>query len=309
MSKVRAKLEGKVAIVTGASKGIGASIAKHLAEAGAAVVVNYASSKEGADRVVAEIESHGGRAVAVQADVAQAADVERLFSEAKTTFGRLDIVVNSAGIYEFAPIEQVTEAHFHRQFDLNVLGLLLAAKEAVKHFGAEGGSIVNISSVASTAAPPNASVYSATKAAVDAVTRSLAKELGPRKIRVNAINPGMVETEGFKAAGLHESDFRKQVGGPDAARPHRPATGHRAGRGVPGVSRFGVDHRRNAAHHGGTALIFVASPPGARVLLDGARRRRGWPPGVSRFTIGSPAPEPRPIDGAAGPTDDGVTNP
>ncbi len=211
MSMVKGKLEGKVAIVTGASKGIGASIAKHLAEFGAAVVVNYASSKAGADRVVAEIESRGGRAVAVQADVAQAADVARLFSEATTTFGRLDIVVNSAGIYEFAPIEQVTEAHFHRQFDLNVLGLLLAAKEAVKYFGAEGGSIVNISSVASTAAPPNASVYSATKAAVDAVTRSLAKELGSRKIRVNAINPGMVETEGFKAAGLHESDFRKQA--------------------------------------------------------------------------------------------------
>jgi 3-oxoacyl-[acyl-carrier protein] reductase len=211
MSTVRGQLEGTVAIVTGASKGIGASIATHLAKAGAAVVVNYASSKAGADRVVAEIESGGGRAVAVRGDVAQAADVERLFSEAKTTFGRLDIVVNSAGIYEFAPIEQVTEAHFHRQFDLNVLGLLLAAKEAVKHFGAEGGSIVNISSVASTAAPPNASVYSATKAAVDAVTRSLAKELGPRKIRVNAINPGMVETEGFKAAGLHESDFRKQA--------------------------------------------------------------------------------------------------
>jgi 3-oxoacyl-[acyl-carrier protein] reductase len=211
MGEVKRKLEGNVAIVTGASKGIGASIAKHLAESGAAVVVNYASSKEGADRLVADIEASGGRAVAVQADVAKAADVERLFSEAKTTFGRLDIVVNSAGIYEFSPIEQVTEAHFHRQFDLNVLGLILAAREAVKHFGAEGGSIVNISSVASTAAPPNASVYSATKAAVDAVTRSLAKELGPRKIRVNAINPGMVETEGFKAAGLHESDFRKQA--------------------------------------------------------------------------------------------------
>jgi 3-oxoacyl-[acyl-carrier protein] reductase len=211
MSKLKGKLEGKVAIVTGASKGIGASIAKHLAESGAAVVVNYASSKEGADRVVAEIEGKGGRAVAVQADIAQAAHVERLFSEAKTAFGRLDIVVNSAGVYEFLPIEQVTEAHFHRQFDLNVLGLLLAAKEAVKQFGAEGGSIVNISSVASTAAPPNASVYSATKAAVDAVTRSLAKELGRRKIRVNAINPGPVETEGFKAAGLEESDFRKQV--------------------------------------------------------------------------------------------------
>ena len=211
MIKTEGKLQGKVAIVTGASKGIGASIAKHLAESGAAVVVNYASSKEGVDRVVADIESRGGRAVAVQADVAQAADVERLFSEAKTTFGRVDVVVNNAGIYEFAPIEQVTEAHFRRQFDLNVLGPILTAKEAVKHFGAEGGSIVNISSIASTAAPPNASVYSATKAAVDAVTRSLAKELGPRRIRVNAINPGMVVTEGFRTAGLEESDFRKQV--------------------------------------------------------------------------------------------------
>ena len=205
------KLEGKVAIVTGASKGIGASIATHLAESGAAVVVNYASSKEGADRVVGEIEGKGGRAVAVQADMAKADDVERLFSDAKTAFGRLDIVVNNAGVYEFMPLEQITEAHFHRQFDVNVLGLLLAAKEAVKHFGADGGSIVNISSVASTAAPPNASVYSATKAAVDAVTRSLAKELGPRRIRVNAINPGMVETEGWRTAGLEESDFRKQV--------------------------------------------------------------------------------------------------
>ena len=205
------KLDGKVAIVTGASKGIGASIAKHLAESGAAVVVNYASSKEGADRVVGEIEGKGGRAVAVQADMAKADDVERLFSDSKTAFGRLDIVVNNAGVYEFMPLEQVTEAHFHRQFDVNVLGLILAAKEAVKHFGAEGGSIVNISSVVSTAAPPNASVYSATKAAVDAVTRSLSKELGPRRIRVNAINPGMVETEGFKTAGLEGSDLRKQV--------------------------------------------------------------------------------------------------
>ena len=211
MSTLKGKLEGKVAIVTGASKGIGASIAKHLAGAGAAVVVSYASSKEGADRVVAEIEGDGGRAVAVRADVARTADVERLFSEGKRTFGRLDIVVNNAGVYEFLPIEQVTEAHFHRQFDLNVLGLVLAAKEAVKHFGAEGGSIVNISSLASTAAPPNASVYSATKAAVDAVTRSLAKELGPRKIRVNAINPGVVATEGLKTAGIEDSDFRRQA--------------------------------------------------------------------------------------------------
>ena len=205
------KLRDKVAIVTGASKGIGAAIARHLADAGAAVVVNYASSKEGADRVVADITRNGGKAIAVQANVAKQAEVERLFSEAKKAFGRLDILVNNAGVYEFVPLEDVTEEHFHKQFDLNVLGLLLASKAAVMHFGAAGGSIINISSVASTMAPANASVYSATKAAVDAVTRSLAKELGPRNIRVNAINPGMVETEGVHAAGLVESDFRKQL--------------------------------------------------------------------------------------------------
>ena len=205
------KLRDKVAVVTGASKGIGASIAKHLAAEGAAVVVNYASSKDGADRVVAEITGKGGKAIAVQANVAKQADIERLFAEAKKAFGRLDILVNNAGIYEFAPLEDVTAEHFHKQFDLNVLGLLLASQEAVKHFGPAGGSIVNISSVASTLTPANASVYSATKAAVDAVTRSLAKELGPRKIRVNSINPGMVETEGVHAAGLDESDFRKQI--------------------------------------------------------------------------------------------------
>jgi 3-oxoacyl-[acyl-carrier protein] reductase len=205
------KLADKVAIVTGASKGIGASIARHLAAEGAAVVVNYASSKEGADRVVAEITGQGGRALAVQANVARAPEVERLFAEARKAFGRVDILVNNAGIYEFFPLESVTEEHFHKQFDVNVLGPILATREAVKHFGAAGGSIVNISSIASTAAPATGSVYSATKAAVDAITRSLAKELGPRNIRVNAINPGMVETEGFHAAGIPESDFRKQT--------------------------------------------------------------------------------------------------
>jgi 3-oxoacyl-[acyl-carrier protein] reductase len=205
------RLTGKVAVVTGASKGIGASIAKHLADEGAAVVVNYASSKEGADRVVAEIKGSGGKAIAVQADVAKPADIQRLFSETKKAFGKLDVLVNNAGIYEFAPLEQVTAEHFHKQFNLNVLGLLLASQEAVKHFGPAGGNIINISSVVSTSAPPNASVYSATKAAVDAVTRSLAKELGPRKIRVNSINPGMVETEGVRSAGIHESDMRKQL--------------------------------------------------------------------------------------------------
>ena len=205
------KLTGKVAVVTGASKGIGASIAKHLAADGAAVVVNYASSREGAERVVNEILARDGKAVAVQADVAKKGDVERLFAEAKRAFGRLDILVNNAGVYEFAPLENVTAEHFHRMFDLNVLGLLYASQEAAKYFGADGGNIINISSVVATLAPPAASVYSATKAAVDAVTRSLAKELGPRKIRVNAINPGMVETEGFHAAGIAASDMQRQV--------------------------------------------------------------------------------------------------
>jgi 3-oxoacyl-[acyl-carrier protein] reductase len=213
MSANAKKLTGKVAVVTGASKGIGAAIAKHLADEGAAVVVNYASSKEGAERVVAEITGKGGRAVAVQADVAKQPDVRRLFAEAKRAFGPLDVLVNNAGVYEFAPLENVTAEHFHKLFDLNVLGLILTSQEAAKHFGASGGSIINISSVVSTAAPPSASVYSATKAAVDAVTRSLAKELGPRNIRVNAINPGMVETEGTTSAGItaDESDFRRQV--------------------------------------------------------------------------------------------------
>jgi 3-oxoacyl-[acyl-carrier protein] reductase len=205
------KLTGKVAVVTGASKGIGASIAKHLADEGAAVVANYASSKQGAERIVAEITSKGGRAIAVQADVSKHADIKRLFTEAREAFDRLDVLVNNAGIYEFAPLEEVTAEHFHKQFNLNVLGLILASQEAVKHFGRAGGSIINISSVAATAAPATASVYSATKAAVDAVTRSLAKELGSRNIRVNAINPGMVETEGVHAAGISSSDFRKQV--------------------------------------------------------------------------------------------------
>jgi 3-oxoacyl-[acyl-carrier protein] reductase len=204
-------LAGKVAIVTGASKGIGASIAKHLAGEGASVVVNYASSKKDADRVVDDIARAGGTALAVQGNVAKQADITRLFSEARAKFGRVDILVNNAGIYEFQPIEAVTEEHFHKQFDTNVLGLLLASKEAVKYFDGTGGTIINVSSVASTAAPPNTAVYSATKAAVDAVTRALAKELGPRHIRVNAINPGFVETEGVHAQGIPGSDFAKQA--------------------------------------------------------------------------------------------------
>jgi 3-oxoacyl-[acyl-carrier protein] reductase len=205
------KLQDKVAVVTGASKGIGAEIAKQLAAEGAAVVVNYSSSKEGADRVVSEITAKGGKAIAVQANVAKQPEVEQLFNETRKAFSRLDILVNNAGVYEFSPLENVTEGHFYKHFDLNVLGLILTSKEAAKYFGPEGGSIVNISSIASTSAPPTASVYSATKGAVDTITRSLSKELGPRKIRVNAINPGMVETEGVRALGIHESDFRKQV--------------------------------------------------------------------------------------------------
>jgi 3-oxoacyl-[acyl-carrier protein] reductase len=205
------KLAGKVAVVTGASKGIGAAIATHLAAAGASVVVNYASSKAGADKVVAEITKQGGKAIAVQADVSQQADIKRLFAEAKKAYDKVDILVNNAGIYEFAPLEAITPEHYHKQFNLNVLGLILATQEAAKHFGAAGGSIVNISSVVATLAPANAAVYSATKAAVDAVTRSLAKELGPRKIRVNSINPGMVETEGWHAAGIADSEMRTQT--------------------------------------------------------------------------------------------------
>ena len=205
------KLAGKVAVVTGASKGIGAGIAEHLATEGAAVVVNYSSSKAGAEAVVNRITQKDGKAIAVQADVSKPEDIRRLFAETKKAFGKLDILVNNAGVYEFAALEAITPEHFHKQYNLNVLGLLLTTQEAVKHFGPAGGSVVNISSVAATLAPPTTAVYSGTKAAVDAITRSLAQELGPRKIRVNAINPGMVETEGLHAAGIPESDFRKQT--------------------------------------------------------------------------------------------------
>jgi 3-oxoacyl-[acyl-carrier protein] reductase len=211
MSTNTKKLSGKVAIVTGASKGIGAAIAKHLAAEGAAVVVNYASSRAGADKVVGEIAAQGGKAIAVQADVARKADIERLFTDTKKAFGQLDVLVNNAGVYEFLPLEQISEDHFHKQFNVNVLGLLLTTQEAAKHFGSGGGSVINISSIASTTALPGGSVYSATKAAVDSVTRVLAKELGGRKIRVNAINPGMIETEGVHSAGFIGSDFQKHA--------------------------------------------------------------------------------------------------
>jgi 3-oxoacyl-[acyl-carrier protein] reductase len=205
------KLGGKVAVVTGASKGIGASIAKHLAGEGAAVVVNYHSGKSDADRVVTEITRGGGKAIAVQANLSQKTEIDRLFAETRKAFGRLDILVNNAGIYEFTPLEKVTEEHFHKQFNLNVLGLILASQKAAEYFDSAGGCIINIGSGAGTNPVPGASVYSATKAAVDAVTKSLSKELGARKIRVNSLNPGMVETEGVHTAGVLGTDFHKQI--------------------------------------------------------------------------------------------------
>jgi 3-oxoacyl-[acyl-carrier protein] reductase len=195
------ELTGKVAIVTGASKGIGAGIAKYLAAAGAAVAVNYASSREGADKVVAEITAKGGKAIAVHGDVAKKADVKKIFEATLASFGRLDILVNNAGVYQMQPLEAVTEAEFHREFDINVLGMILAIQEAVNHFGSNGGSVINVTSIAGTGAFPNSVVYSATKAAIDSLTRVLAAELGPRKIRVNAIAPGVTITEGFNAMG------------------------------------------------------------------------------------------------------------
>ncbi len=205
------KLNGKVALVTGASKGIGAEIARELAVAGAAVVVNYATSKAGADQVVSDITSKGGRAIALPGNVANQEEVKTLFAETKKAFGRLDILVNNAGIYEFLPLEAIHAEHFHKQFNVNVLGLLFATQEAQKLFGEDGGSIINVSSVVSTKGAPFAAVYSATKGAVDALTRSLALELGPSKIRVNAINPGMVETEGLVSAGFEKGEFRNKL--------------------------------------------------------------------------------------------------
>jgi 3-oxoacyl-[acyl-carrier protein] reductase len=205
------RLKGKIAVVTGASKGIGAGIAKGFGAEGAAVVVNYATSREGADRVVAEIKAAGGKAIAVQGDMSKEADVGRLFAETRQAFGAVDVLVNNAGVYQFEPIEAVTETEFHREFNINVLGPILAIREAVKHFGPNGGSVINMSSVASEMVVPNAVVYSATKSAVDAVTRVLSKELGARKIRVNTIAPGGVETEGTHSAGVVGSDFQKQM--------------------------------------------------------------------------------------------------
>jgi 3-oxoacyl-[acyl-carrier protein] reductase len=203
------RLAGKVAVVTGASKGIGAAIAKQLAADGAQVVVNYATSREGAGKVVQEITKAGGDAIAVGASVAKEADVQALFAETRKAYGKVDILVNNAGVYGFSSLEQVTAEEYRRQYDTNVLGLLLATKAALPYFPSEGGSVINISSVASALAPAEASVYASTKGAVDTITKTLAKELAARKIRVNAINPGLVITEGTQAAGIAGSDFEK----------------------------------------------------------------------------------------------------
>jgi 3-oxoacyl-[acyl-carrier protein] reductase len=205
------KLENKVAVVTGASKGIGAGIAKSLAAEGASVVVNYSSSKDGADKVVAGIISNGGRAIAIQGDVSKSADVKRLFEETKKAYGSLDILVNNAGVYKFGALEQITEEDFHHQFNTNVLGLLLATQGAVGNFGENGGSVINIGSVVSSITPAGSAIYTATKGAVDSITQVLSKELGSKKIRVNSINPGMVETEGTHTAGFIGSDFQAET--------------------------------------------------------------------------------------------------
>lgn len=205
------KLSNKVAVVTGASKGIGAEIARELTAAGASVVVNYASSGSDADKVIAQITGAGGKGVAVQGNVAKAADVERLFSETARIFGPINVLVNNAGIYQFGPIETISEEDFHRHFNTNVLGVLLATREALRHFAPGGGNIINISSVVSRFAPPENALYVATKCAVEGITRSLAKELGPRNIRVNAIGPGIVDTEGTNAAGIIGGEFERQA--------------------------------------------------------------------------------------------------
>jgi 3-oxoacyl-[acyl-carrier protein] reductase len=216
------ELNGKVAVVTGASKGIGAAVAKRLAAEGAAVVVNYASSKSGADAVVAAILKEGGKAIAVQADVAKGADVKRLFAATKEAYGSLDVLVNNAGVFEFGALEGVTEASYHRQFDTNVLGAILATREALAYFGAEGGSVINLSTISSVNPVPNSVIYSASKSAIDAITKALASELAARKIRVNAIAPGMTATEGLAAMGVDDGAAQSIGAGLPMGRIGRP---------------------------------------------------------------------------------------
>jgi 3-oxoacyl-[acyl-carrier protein] reductase len=205
------RLENKVAVVTGGSKGIGAGIAKAFGAEGAAVVVNFSKDKAGADRVVDEITSQGGKAISVQGDVSKQSDAKRIIAEAKKTFGRLDVLVNNAGVYTFVPFEKFSEDEFHRQFNTNVLGTFLLIREAIDHFGPEGGSIINIGSTASSTTPPTLSIYVAAKSAVDGITRVLAKELGPRKIRINSVNPGATNTEGAHASGVMGTDFERDL--------------------------------------------------------------------------------------------------
>jgi 3-oxoacyl-[acyl-carrier protein] reductase len=268
------KLEGKVAVVTGASKGIGAGIAKALADEGAAVVVNYSSSQQGADRVVAEITGRGGRAIAVQGDVSKQAHIERLFSEAKKAFGRLDILVNNAGVYEFSPLEGVTEDFFHKQFELNVLGLLLTTKEGVKHMGPEGGSIINIGSGASSMRPANSAVYTATKAAVDAITGVLAKELGPRKIRVNSDQPGGDRDRGATRLRIGRKRLPEDGRGAGAARPRGAAGRYLADGGLSGVVRLEV-HDGGDSAGGGRSEVAGAFPMASSARERRETRRRG----------------------------------
>ncbi len=205
------KLSGKVAVVTGASKGIGAAIAERLGSEGASVVVNYSSDKAGAERVAQKIEKNGGKALVVQANISRKADIDKLFRQTKDNFGHIDILVNNAGVYEFRPLEQIDEEHFRKHFDLNVLGLLLTTQAAVPLINGNGGSIINVSSVVAKTPPPNASVYSATKGAVDVVTRSLAQELGPRKIRVNSLSPGLTDTEGVRASSVTDETVKEHA--------------------------------------------------------------------------------------------------
>ena len=242
------KLTGKVAVVTGASKGIGAAIAKALAAEGASVVVNYASSKAGADTVVAAITAAGGKAVAVKGDVSKAAEAQGIIDAAIKNYGRLDILVNNSGVYEFGPIEAITEEQFHKIFNINVLGALLTTQAAVKHLG-EGASIINIGSGVTRLTPANSAVYTGTKGALDAITGVLARELGPRKIRVNTINPGMVETEGTQTGGLLGSDLEKVLIAQTPLGPHRPSRRHRPHRRLPGFGRLRLAHRRAASCH------------------------------------------------------------
>jgi 3-oxoacyl-[acyl-carrier protein] reductase len=238
-------LSNKVAVVTGASKGIGAAIAKHLAAAGATVVVGYSSSKEGADKTVADIVAHGGKAIAVKASVPNEGEIAALFDTVKKKYGRIDILVNNAGVYEFSPLEQVTIEHYQRQFNTNVLGVLLTTRAALPLFPASGGSVVNVSSVVSTLAPAMSAVYSGTKGALDSITRSLAKELAPRKIRVNSVNPGLVKTEG--TAGFSGGDFEKdavaatplgRVGEPDDIAPPAVFLASEAARWITGETLY-----------------------------------------------------------------------